>query len=284
MTDLSTSLVMASVVVGLLTVPAASETINSSKTVSEDLPQISGSNGTAKEVVTTSGSDSISRKVETALKKFETSVSSDKASTSLETPTADFSVEQESDEKKWVLETSKGELEISRSPDSIVETVETPQGTLVKKSENGETTEKFNGKDREKVEEIRSELRSLMKQKKQELEERASKTRATHYSDSLELSINETAPEHVTIRNTGSSEINLTGWKLFNNNPESFELTASLETGQKLHVFTEDEKDLEIDEKEDDLYLYDSGLTWENTGDTATLKTPGGEEVVTRSY
>lgn len=282
MADISSSVMVASMIVGILTVPAASQTIDASDSVSADLPNISDSESVPEQVSTETTSDSFSRTVETAFREFETVISQDSAETSLESPGSSLEIEKSPEKTTWTFESSLGRLVVERTPSRTVERVETPQGTLEKVQVDGGISRNFEGADREKVEETAEELRDLMEQKKKQIEQRREKTVAEQYERNLEIEID--APEDfVIIENQGSSAVNLDGWKL-SDEARSYKFeSVSVPAEGKLYAYTDSEEELELEEKEEAEYVYNTDVVWNDDGDTATLST-NGEEVAVKSY
>ncbi len=284
MADLGSSALLASMVVGMLTIPAASQTVETTEAVSGDMPNISASTEQLPQQRSTSTtSDSFTRTVSTAFQNFSTEITSSRAQTALESSDMSYEVVQESDGKKWILETSDGRLVIKQTPSKEVEKVETPYGTL-KTVKSGGQTQSFEGSDRERVEEIRSELKELMKDKRKEVREMSNDLKKQRYRRALSLEVNEETPEHVVIENSMSQPVSLDGWELSNNNPDFYdEFDTEIPAESELHVYTGEQEDLNVTEQEEVNYVYDSGLTWEDGGDTATLW-KDNQKVVVESY
>ncbi len=283
MTDLGTSALLASIFVGMLTIPAASQTIDTTEAVSGDMPNISASTERLPQQESTSTTaDSFTRTVSTAFQNFSARVTSSRAQTSLESSDVRYKVVQESDGKKWVLETSDGRLVIKQTPSEEVERVETPYGTLETVMSNGQS-QSFKGSDREEVEEIRSKLKELMENKRKEVEEMNDKMERERYERALSLEVNEETPEHVVIENSMSRPVNLDGWELSNNNPDFHSFEAEIPAESELYAYTREKDDLNVTEKEGTAYVYGTDLTWEDGGDTATLW-KDNQEIIVESY
>lgn len=283
MADLGSSALLASIFVGMLTIPAASQTIDTSKAVSGDIPNISASTEQLPQSESTSTtSNSFTRTVSTAFQNFTTRVTSSEAQTSLESSDVHYEVIQESNKKRWVLETSDGRLVIEQNPSEEVETVETPYGTLETATSGGQS-QSFQGSDRERVEEIRSELKELMESKRKEVEEMNADLERERYRRALSLEVNEKTPEHVVIQNGMSQPVSLDEWELSNNNPDFHDFDTEIPAESELHAYSEDKGDLNVTEEEGITYVYDTGLTWEDGGDTATLW-KDNREIIVESY
>lgn len=290
MTDIGSSIMVASMIVGMLTVPAASTSIDGSNNVSESIPDISGSENVPKEVSTNTSSSSFTRTVETAFQEFSTQVSSESAKTSVESANSRLQIEKNPEKTVWELESSEGTLRIERSSSKTVEKVETPYGSLETTRINGGVRESFEGSNREQVEEVAENLREMMEEKREEIEERKTETVSDRYSRSIEIEKVNGSADFVKIRSTSSREIDLDGWKLTDNAGEATfgeEELDSVELPPEgvVYVYTSSEDEAEVSEDDDAVYVYDSGLAWNtrSSGDTATLWR-NGEEVAQKSY
>lgn len=283
MTDIGSSIMVASMIVGMLTVPAASKTINSSNGLSTDLPNISSSNSIPEKVSTNSSSDSFTRKVETAFQEFETTVSSESAETSVESADSRLEIKKSPEGTSWTLESSQGQLKIRRSASKTVEKVETPFGSLKTVRANGGVSEKFEGADRQKVEESAEDLRQLMEDKKNAIEQQRTRTQKEQYSQNIDIKeINETK-DYVVIENRMSRTVDLEGWKLTDEVGSYDFNSATIPSEGKLYVYTDSEDELDLEEKDGASYVYDSGIAWNQGTDTATLW-KNGEEVAKKGY
>lgn len=284
MPELGTSVAVASIIVGLLTMPAASKSLKSSSGIKSNLANISVDDF-PKEVTTQASSDSFSRKTDTAFREFETHIASEEAKSSVETPSSRLTVSRTPSRTRSVLKSSRGSLTVTESFGSVNKTVETAYGTLTETEENGEVTESFEGSQREKVEAIMEELEDVMEQKRTRIKERNQKARAQRLAKSLEMEVEEDSPEHLVLNNTGNREVSLDGWKIFNNNPDSYEFSGvSIRPEETLKAYSKDREDLNVTEEDGVRYVYGTGLTWENNGDTAALETGSETEVMEESY
>ena len=287
MADIANAAILASLVVGMVSIPAASGNIDSQTEISEPLDNISSTDSVPREESTELGSDSFTRTVSTAFSSFRTSIESGQVDGELETTQSGLSLQKDADSIRWVLETPQGRLEVEQTSTGVVETTETPQGTLTKRTENGVRSTSFEGSDREAVEETSEELRDLMEQKKQDYLEKSDRMRTDQYSQGIMLDVAPETPEKVIISNEMDRSVDLQGWEVANNNPDYEELEATLEPGQKLHLYTADQDSEALEnatENDQDLYAYGSGITWEDGGDTATLFDSRDNEIEEYSY
>lgn len=289
MTDIGSSIMVASMIVGMLTVPAASKSIGSSNGISADVPDISSVDKVPEEVSTNSTSDSFTRRVETAFQEFETTISSESAETSVESADSRLSVERSPEKTTWRLESSQGQLTITQSSSKTVEEVETPYGSLKTVRVNGGVRESFEGSDRERVESAAEELRNLMSQKKKQIQQQQTETQVSQYSQNIEVEEINQEEDYVVVSSDMSREINLEGWKI-SDEVKSYEFgEVSIPAGGKLVVYSDAESELgsqvDVEDGENVNQVYDTNIAWnqESSGDTATLW-KNGEEVAQRSY
>ncbi len=271
----------ASVLVGMLSIPAASQSMGEIDSVSGDLPNVSSSESTPKRVVTETDEDSFTRTVETAFQEFSTEISPGSVETSLENPGSRLEVDRSPGQTTWNLETSAGKLVVKQSPDRTVERTETPSGTLVLEEADGTVTTEFEGSNRSSVEEASRELRDLMEQKKQDIQEQRNRMKRNALPDVRIMANESTASgfgdndaEHVVLVNRERSAVNLEGWTI-SDPASSHEFgSVTLESGERLRVYSGD-----VDAK-----VSETGIAWNDGGDTATLVDAAGRKIAEKTY
>lgn len=288
MTTISQATLAASVMLGLVSIPAVSQTATFDGNFTQDMPNITTSESTPKQVSRTTSPEGFRASIETAFSEFTTKIASGSANASLESPDSELQVKKSSGRTEWILTTPHGKLTVQKSSTKAVETAETPQGTLKLVKQNGGVTEEFSGSNRAEVEKARKEMKQLMQDKKKKLDEKKQKLREQALPN-VEVVANSStgsgygnnSQEHVVIVNNEPSEINLEGWKIQNNNPASYTFEdVSVPADSKLRVYSSEKEDVEFSGNA----VYDTGLTWENGGDTATLFNSEGAKVEERSY
>lgn len=275
MADLGTSMVIASVIVGMLSIPTAAQTVQTPENVSEGLPDISSPDSQPREVTTTSSEDSFSKTVSSAFQEFGFTVESDSASTYIEDSRVSLNVEQSPDKKKWVLETADADLRVEKSAEKTVRRVETPQGTLEKVEENGQVKEEFSGSDRKAVESEMQRLSKLLEERMETIDKRKDKMvrsqlSTEQYRSALDLDVREEKPEHVVISNDLSTPLDLEGWNLTDESGGTTLEDARVPESGRLYIYSADKPD-GLEEKDGAEYVYNSGIAWNDGGDTATL-------------
>ncbi|PSH00041.1 MAG: hypothetical protein BRC28_01380 [Nanohaloarchaea archaeon SW_4_43_9] len=284
MADIANAAILASLVVGMVSIPAASGSIEAEDTVSEPLDNISSTENVPVQESTELNSGSFSKVVETAFSKIRTEVNSGSVDGELETPQSRLKLKKKPDGVEWKIETPQGTLTATQKSDRVVKRTETPHGTLEKTRQNGAVKTSFRGSNREKVEKISKELRDLMEERKQKYRSKTDEMRLDQYREGLSLDVAPETPEKAIIENRMNQRLDLTGWEVANNNPDYFELNSNLEEEQKLHVYTSDRSEINITENDSDKYVYGSGLTWEDGADTAKLFDSEGNEIELYSY
>jgi hypothetical protein len=283
MTSVGEAALAASVIVGMISIPAVSQTSVNQNSAAQTLPNISQTESQPRQVTRQTSSNGFYAAIDTAMQDFSTFVSADSSNATLENSVSELSVSRSSDSVEWVLETPEGRLEIRQNYRKTVETAETPYGTLKKVKKNGAARTSFQGSDRQKVEKIREKLRDQMQQKKQEIDQKRQELKQTALpkvevmlNESLASGYGNNTEEHVVIINQGSEKVSLDGWKLQNKDPETYSFKdTEIEAGQKLKVYSSEADELPDIENA----VYNSELTWHNSGDTATLKNDKGIEV-----
>lgn len=283
MADIASSVMVASMIVGMLTIPAASKTIDSFAPVSADLPNISSSDNVPKQISTESSSDSFSRSVETAFQEFETHITSESAETSVESAGSSLEIEKSPEETVWKLESSKGKLVVKKSASKTIEKVETPYGSLTTSRENGGVRESFEGSKREKVESLAEDLRNLMEDKRQQIEKQRTKSQVQQYRNNIEIVSVDGSKDYVEVRNSFSRAISLKGWKLTDEVGEYEFESAEIPSEGTLYIYSDSEEELDIEEEDGAEYVYGSDIAWNAGSDTATLW-KNGEKVAEKGY
>lgn len=285
MTSVAHAAAAASVLVGLVSVPAVSKTAVE-PSMTPNVTEVSD-NATSRQVTRQVSSDGFSATVSTAFNELKTSVTPGGVDTSLKSLGSKLEVDKQPGRTVWTLTTSSGSLKIVQTPSKTREIVETPQGTLKRTQAGATVRTSFDGSDRASVEEARTELKDLFRSKKQKMDRKRRSIAPSDSNTATEAQVTVTANEstgsgygnntleHVVISNQGAS-VNLEGWSLENNNPQSAELESYvLESGESVKVYS---SDVDADG------ITGTGISWENGGDTATLFDSDGEKVAEDSY
>lgn len=250
MADLGTSMAVASVVVGMLAIPAASQNLDAGDGMLSTPPNVSSSQN-PKEVTVNRTTEGITKSIQTALSRFTATVSSDGANARLEGPATSLDVQRSPGKTTWNLKSSEGALEIEKTSKGIRKVAETAEGTLEIVKADGRTSKSFEGTDKKKV---KSSMQSLEKKLEEKLKEARNKVNSTSKTENpvtgieteLEISVSPETPEYVKITNTGS-ETELDNWKLQNNNPDTHEFEAlELNSSDSVRVYSAEESESTI--------------------------------------
>lgn len=236
--------IAASVIVGLVSIPAASQPINATGDFSEPLPNISGSEETPRNVVQQTSPDGFTARVENAFQEFATHISPGKANASLESPSGKLEMQKKPGKTLWILETSGATLKVSETPERTKEVLEAPEGTLKKVRENGGVRTSFTGTNRNRLEQKMSEMKQRMRQKKQRMEQESESLKRRN-APSVEVRVNktlaETPEEKAVLVNHEAEEVNLDGWTL-SDDSSSYEFdSVKLEPGERLNVLSDEQ-------------------------------------------
>lgn len=288
MESITQAAIAASVLIGLMAVPAASKTVDFSEESSSDLSDISGAEDVPEQVSRTASTDSFRASISTAFDEFSAFISPDSANASIENLESSLEVDRSPSETEWVLTTSQGRLTVVESSNAEVEEVSTPRGTLKTETRNGAKTTEFSGSDREEVEKTAHELQQLLEDKKKEVDEKRDRIRKQGLPD-IEVVANESTAsgfgdndqEYVVLVNKEFEEVSLDGWVL-KDDGGSHELEGvTLGAREELYVYSSAKEDVE---NPGEPAVFDTGIAWNNGGDTATLKNAEGTEIAEESY
>ncbi|MFB6145767.1 MAG: lamin tail domain-containing protein [Candidatus Nanohaloarchaea archaeon] len=287
MADIGTSVLLASVVVGMMSIPAAATNMDAAAPSNNHLPSISASDKTPSNKVVRTTQDSFVRKVETAFNSFRVHVSSDSATTQLEDPNSRLKIKRSPESTTWTLKTSRGTLKVTSRSEGSYTKVETPYGTLSKSRVHGSIKENFSGSNRDRVESIAKDLRSKMEAKKKEVRRRNQEMAQesldnSKYSESLSIGVQPKTPEYVVVNNSLSTRVNLKDWNLTDEATSYSFGDVDVPAQGTLYVYSDDKPE-GLKEKKDANYVYGTDIGWNDGGDTATLW-HDGEKIARKSY
>jgi len=285
MTSVSQAALAASVLVGLVSIPAVSKTAVPQETETSEIPEVTDQE-TGREVVKSVSPDGFQAKISTAFEEFMTNVNSEEANATLETPTSDLQMKKTSQGTRWKLSTSRGSLEIHSTHDKVIEKTETPQGTLKLIQHDGTTTRKFRGANRTAVERSRAKLKQMMEKKKEELDSKR-KTLKKDYriivkiNESLASGFVDETYQHAVLINQDTETVNLEGWTVEDADGNQETLPAvEVEPGESLKLYSNSEDD--VGEEENSVYGIFSA--WTNSGDEIRLYNTRGDLVAESSF
>jgi len=288
MASMTQAAVAASVLVGLMAVPAASQTVDFQESSLEDISDISASEELPEEVSRTTSADSFRASISTAFSDFTTAVVPGSANATLEDSTSSLEVSRSPSRTEWKLTTPEGTITKIESSRAEIEKVSTPQGNLRSKTRNGAETVEFSGSNRDRVEKKAHELRQMLEDRRTRLERKKERIRQQSLPD-IEVIANESSAsgfgdndqEHVVIRNNEFEEINLQGWKIQDDSGSHEFGSVIIGPREKFHVYSGDSDDVENPERP---AVLGTSIAWNDGGDTATLLNVEGVEISEKSY
>ena len=277
MPTIGQSAMLASVLVGMLSIPAASQELDVSQSVVGDIDNISASEQDPRDVSESLGSDSYTKVVSDAFSEFRTMISPESSKVSKTTSNSRVTVETEPGEKTFVLETPSGTIERTYSSGSVTETVTTPSGVLTESREKGAVTVEFEGEDRKVVEETAETLRQDLQQEVRNLRKRSNVTSENEDGTQIDVEIEPEGDEYIRI--SSSTGVDLDGWKVEDSDNQSYTFEdISIEEGESLTLYSGTG-----DGNQTSIY-WGTPYIWNNGGDTATIYNSEGEKVMERSY
>lgn len=273
------SAMLASVLVGMISIPAASQNLDVSQPIVEDMDNISASVQNPENVEETFGPESYRKSVETAFDEFNTVLEGDSSSMTHTTPESEVSVESEPGERVFSLETPSGTIERTYSSESVVEQVSTSRGTLTTRRDQGTVEVEFRGQDRDSVEATASDLRKRLDSRVQRLRDRYNATRetATISQGDIEVEIKPEDGEYIRI--SSHEGVDLHNWTVSDEAGNTYEFgDFSLQEGESVTLYSGSGEDTGSE-----LYWGQSQI-WNNDGDTAYVFDSQGEKVAEKSY
>jgi archaellum component FlaF (FlaF/FlaG flagellin family) len=267
---------LASVLVGMLSIPAASQSLDVSQPVVEDIDNISASGQNPESVQESFGPETYQKTVKTAFEEFRTTIEGDSSRMVESDPETRVEVETSPGIKTFSLDTPEGSIEKTYSSGKVREKVETPEGTLVTERRHGTSKVDFEGSSREKVESKASELRDKLQDRIEEIRERTNTT-STSSSHDIEVEIKPEGNESITL--TSSTEVDLDGWNVSDEagNAYTFE-QRTLDAGDSVTLYSGEGED-----NESAVYWGRSRI-WNDAGDTAYVHNSEGRKVLEKSY
>lgn len=180
------------------------------------------------------------------------------------------------------LQGSHGFIRKTVSNESIVKVVQTPYGKFESGVRNGENFSDFEGGDEEKAEEIKDNLESVLDERLVEAREKR-RVVVSRIMPDIELDVEtDNSIEHFNLTNNGEEEINMEGWTVVTEGGEgdSMQLERSIEPGEKLAFYSGDRDDIEGAEDA----IYGTGLTIYSDEGSVTLHNENERVVDTYEY
>ncbi len=224
--DTSTLALLATAIIGLVSIPFTTMTFESSFTPTGSLilgvnenefnaSQVPGSETTFY------GPDKFRKEIKTAQGKFEFEATSDYILQKLVRPDLLVVVRTNSSQTTWILKTAEYDLNITKTPFFEVSHFSTPDGWIEIRKENGETTEEWYGLNYESLKENYEEARGILEEKVNEMENvkqgiLGASVVINEFMPDPVGSDSATMPdgEWVELYNPTGTDIDLTGWYL----------------------------------------------------------------------
>ena len=205
------SVIMAAIVVILISIPAASQTV-----------EISGED-TKIGVIESEFSD-----------RFEAEFKPGKVVNRLIDSEAKLEVNKSFERNVKHLQTAEGSVKVVKTNNSIENVVQTPYGRFEFGVENGEDYERFEGENQERAEKVRDSLMSEMEERSKEVNEKHELVVQEMLPD-IRVSVSEGGDdEHFNLTNTDEGDVDLKGWSVLSkgSSRDYYNLTGSIESGE----------------------------------------------------
>ncbi|MFB6193147.1 MAG: lamin tail domain-containing protein [Candidatus Nanohaloarchaea archaeon] len=203
---------------------------------------------------------------------FQIDFSSAKRTSYLKTPR--YSVSSARTPRKIVktYSTAKAELSISYiNATTRIEKIITPYGTLVTGVRNGRRFEKFTGTNRTRVEKIKSEIKDKYRDSISELENKESKAIKSELPNLKIDFYDDGEIEYINITNKASNPVDLSGWQMISKSPsysDNFTISqVTLKPGQTYTFYEGDGGEMKTNA------VYDTGVTLYSDSGTLEIYT-----------
>nr|EGQ40217.1 MAG: intermediate filament tail domain protein [Candidatus Nanosalinarum sp. J07AB56] len=279
--DNTTSVLAGVVALGLLAIPAASTTIQQNSNIPSAEPPDTDKDTTQRptgvESVNRSPTSVVRRTAEVGL-EFVSRSGPGAESSVIERPGERLRKEVSPGAKVWNLTTPSAELLVRREPSRVVETLDAASGSMRMVREDGTTSTTYKG-DRQSLESTHDEIRQRMSELQSDIEVRRARTRYSFNLSVRENPVN--GSEHVVLENTGDQAADLSGWRIEDAAETSYTFEElSLDPGESARIYTEPEDEVDYSDRA----VFDTGIAWNDGGDTASLYTESGGELTSVSY
>lgn len=259
MDGISSSVMTAAAITGLLALPIASGDVPSTGSFSanEDAPV---------EMKTETSSESFVKTVSTAFDKFKINISGNQSYSILEKPEFQIETFQEPGKTERILETSTGTYRVVEASNKRIEEVKVPEGELVKKVEDGKITTYFDGINRSKVESLKNDLRKKYEESISGLESRhreMSSSSKPEIDVSVQPDSSQGDGEYIELENLESKTLDIEDWRIEDEAGNEYTFNdAEIEENSYLRVYTSNESKS---------FNWDTNYVWNENGDTAYI-------------
>jgi len=167
------------------------------------------------------------------------------------------------DRKVEKLETSGGSVKIVSTNNSIEKTVQTPYGRFNFGVRKGESYSSFEGSDKDEAEKIKSELLNRVEERSSEVSDKHELV-VEKMLPEIVVSVNDDpSVEHFNLTNKGEDDVDLTGWTVLaeGSGKDHLDLKRTIESGETVTYYSGDDEVPDFDSRvvEDDITVYSDG-------------------------
>ena len=275
----SGSMIWALLIVAVIAVPQASQTITQDANVTslEDLQQAASNSESPVNIISETDSTSSNMTVTSHDEKKTVRTTHDRKVTVHETPDYRVKVIETPGKVKTVLNSSEGLLIKVNSSQQDRTEVHGPEGELVEKTVDGERVMEFDGTEAQALQDRKEELEKILSERTDITEIDSSESSGSSLDLYVQPDTSVENGEYLRIRNTGDENISLQDWRVEDEAGTSYTFeTGRINTGESIRLYTE------YSEAE---FNWDRGLpVWSMNGDTAYVYDETGELVAEESY
>ena len=275
MPNINQSVLVSLVLVGVLAIPAASQSLPEER---QNLG-LESNESEPVEISTSLDSDRFIRVVSTAFETVTVNRTSNRSMRTIETSDKLLEVEETPGRIERRLENPEGLLiQVKESEMEKIE-VHGPEGTLIERNISGSIEQEFEGTDLEALEDRKNNLMESMDEMMSENEEFQSLETDDTASVSLEVQpdASEGEGEYLEIENLKDQAIELEDWRVEDDAGNSYTFdSGEIESGESIRLYTENSEAK---------HNWDNGIpVWNQNGDTAYLYNEDDELVEEYSY
>lgn len=278
MRDTHSSVLLALLVVSIIAVPQASQTITEdiNSTDLNDLESISDSSEDPVSIKSSQDSRSYNQTVTSSDEQTKIRRTHNRSVTVHETPEVRIKMIKEPGLEKKIIESDKGLLVDKKSSEEDSVRVEGPEGVLIERTVNGEIKTEFEGVD---LQALKSRRNSLQKKLRENIGEVS--VESSENTNILDVYVQPDTSvengEYVRLRNIGDKNIDLEGYRVEDDTGTSYTFTnGTLEPEDSIRLYTENS------EAE---FNWDRGVAvWAMSGDKATVYNRKDQIVGEHSY
>ena len=275
----SSSMVWALLIVAVIAVPQASQTITQEANVTSisGLQEAASNSESPVNIVSETDSTSSNITVTSHDEQKTIRTNHDRKVTVHETPDHRVKIVETPGKIKTVLNSSKGLLiEVNSSQQDRTE-VQGPEGKLLEKTVGGEKVMEFEGTDLEALQDRREDLEEILSESTDIAQISSSEASGPSVDLYVQPDTSVENGEYLRIRNNRDENISLQNWRVEDEDGTRYTFeTGRISTGESIRLYTE------YSEAE---FNWDQGVAvWAESGDTAYIYDESGELVAEESY